>query len=144
MANFLNRLGLPPQQVTAGAASFVQNKARLERESPVGYAELPLETVAMQEIADIIYHELGMTADARKTMPELDFTLDFPSDLKVRLAPLSHLQRIAWLINDLAQIKMYGMNAYYEVQLAIDEGIDASNAAAAKLKVMDVQRTKIR
>lgn len=139
---FLAYLNMTPQQVSEGVVSFLQAQERPKeiRTDDVEVASQELE--AMRQIADIVYREPGVTPNMQKALSNINFAVDFRSDLKMRLAPLSHRKRIAWLINDLAQKTILKGPENFEVQLAIDEGIDASNAAAAKLKEMDGKRDK--
>lgn len=96
---------------------------------------LPIETYALREVADMAYH--GNYANYAKYLSSLNFQSDYPSALKVRLAPLSRADRVKALIQDLATTKYRGVQQNYEIQLADDEGSFAANLATAQLKEMD-------
>ncbi len=58
----------------------------------------------------------------------------------MKLAPLSKEERITMMINDLAHLKGLGSDETLMIQLAIDEGLASSSAAAAMLRNMDEHR----
>ncbi len=75
-------------------------------------------------------------------MSQAQFNLDGRSALKVRLAPLSPPDQIAWLIQDLSKKKYITEDESAEIQLAGDLGPAAGQSAAAKLWDMDQRRDK--
>ena len=94
----------------------------------------------MREIADMVYHQYNPQFISLPDVAALATSLDYPSALKMRLAPLSRAERIRTMITELAQQSKLTINDYFEVQLLADEGLAASPAIVAKLQQMDANR----
>lgn len=140
---FLALAGIAPQEIGTAMSAYTQRKTQVLQKGRREEVRPPQEYFLLHEVADILYQSHIPGTQARQAFPDLDFAADPGSEFKAKLAGMSHKERIAWLVNDLAQKKIWkGADYLYEIQLAVDEGLDASNAAAAKLKEMDGQRTK--
>jgi len=62
--------------------------------------------------------------------------------MKVKIAPLSHPARAGYLAKELSKISYIGDNEAFEMRLAISEGYDGSQAAAAQLREMEPNKQK--
>ena len=95
----------------------------------------PVGVYVMREAADILYQE-GVASSAVETAPP-DYSLDPASALKVRLAPFSHQERVATIIDELASDKVKPGEYKYELQLIGDENMKASRLLGDQLAIMD-------
>ncbi len=90
---------------------------------------------AQQEIGD-----MALRSDpAYLTLPAvkaLDFTLYEGALLKMKVAPMSHEERVKWLVDELSRKKSLRGEDNGMIQLAIDEGLPASHYAVTVLKAM--------
>lgn len=98
------------------------------------------EGFAMRELADMVYEGNYQDYASLPEVSGVDFTRDYCSALKMRLAPLSRQDRIATTIQELSHKMVLKNEDSYEIQLAINEGLPASQAAAMELKKMDKRR----
>lgn len=128
---FCSGLGLSADQLNGATASLQSESSK---------QSLPLQIIALREIADMAY--LGNYNDyaALPAIKQLNFTPDYPSALKIRLAPLTKADRVKTMIDDLAHTQSVGPKQKYEMQLLDDEGVLASRAAAAQLQQMNSHR----
>lgn len=133
---FYHELGLSPAELTSTVSRYRPEQPKASD----SYSLPPLEVYAMRELADIVYMGSYSAYAALPGVADVDFSKDYPSFLKIRLAPLSQELRLSWLINDLAHKKTLGANDSYEMQLAADGGTDASHLAMSKLWEMDNRR----
>jgi len=132
ISTFYSGLGLTPDQLNAATAS-------LQSGSP---KQPGLHLSALREIADMAYHGIYNDYAALPGVKQLNFQQDYPSALKIRLAPLARVDRVNAMIDDLAHTQSIGPKQKYEMQLLDDEGILASHAAAAQLQQMDSHRNQ--
>lgn len=95
----------------------------------------PIGVYVMREAADILYQE-GVASSMVETTPP-DYLLDPASALKVRLAPLSHQNRVTTIIDELASDKVKPGEYRYELQLIGDENMKASRIIGNQLAIMD-------
>jgi hypothetical protein len=137
MRRFLLEIGMTAAQINA-----VAEQPPDERNFAIadGTDFVEPERYVLREIADLVYRNPTGAAAALPEVQALNFAADFPSALKMRLAPLTRAQRVAWLVNDLAHKAILREEVYYEYQLAVDEGPVTSRAIAEKLKEMDAHR----
>ena len=144
---FYTELGLTPADVNAGVLAYISPKTTAEGYTTISSdsGPTPVPVYAIREVADMIYRD-SLTPGVYKDyadLPEVtavDFSKDYASALKVRLAPLSHNERITILITELANKRVLRMEDDYELQLAINEGTSAIPAIAAKLNFMASHR----
>jgi hypothetical protein len=97
----------------------------------------PIGVYAIRELADMIYHGKYEDFASLPDVKNVNFSGDYGSALKLRLAPLSMNQRIDTVINELAHRTVLRFDTDYDIQLAINEGLPASQAAAKKLSEME-------
>ena len=95
---------------------------------------------ALDELADMIYYGDAKVYLSLPDVARLDFSQNYGAALKMKVAAMSHEARVKWLIDDMAGKKSLKWQDDYEIQLAIDEGLPASHAAAAKLHELDKAR----
>ena len=100
----------------------------------------PLGVYAAREIADMIYHGRYEDFAPLPQVKAINFDQDYPSALKVRLAHMPQYSRLTTIIQELSHKTMLSFNDYYAIQLAVNEGPDASEAAASELRKMDNHR----
>lgn len=98
------------------------------------------EGFAMRELADMVYEGNYQDYASLPEVSGVDFTRDYCSVLKMRLAPLSRQDRLRTLIQELSHKTVLKNEDDFEIQLAINEGLAASRAAAAELRKMDMHR----
>lgn len=132
---FYHELGLTPKDV---------NEAVLQHYVRGGTSDgpQPVEVYAMREIADMIYQGPYKNFTTLPIASQVNFQNDYPSELKASLAPLNSSERVQKLVQELAHKSTLGTNDYYDMQLAADEGISASQAVATQLHVMDANRNQ--
>ena len=118
---------VPKQQ---GVGRFVTPVADVATAHPIG-------VYAVRELADIVYHGSYRNFMSLPDITQVNFSGDYPSALKVRLAPLSPPERLNTMIQELAHKKFLTHWDDYEIQLASNEGLTASHAAAAQLTEME-------
>jgi hypothetical protein len=132
---FYTELGVTPGDLNAGAALFRSMSQRATGMHPP-------EIAAPRAVADMVYHgKLEDYVDLPR-VASLNFALDQPSSLKMKLAAMAPADRMYWLISDLADSKTEGDIQYFELQLAADYGIPAADAAIAKLGDMEQHRDR--
>lgn len=130
LADFYAHLHFTPAKINEGVANSQNASQR----------DLPEEVVALRQIADMVYNGQYSDFSSLAGINSLNFQADFPASLKMRLAPLSRTERVKTLIVMLAHTERIVPNVNYELQLAVDEGTLASQAAAAQLQQMDAHR----
>lgn len=128
---FYNALGLSPREIMAG----IENYKKRYYASPEGRRlPIPVEVYALREVADMAYQSQSPAAVSLLNTSPLDFSQDFPSALKMRLAPLSYEVRITALLEALVSTRILATNEEYEMQLLADEGQPAGRAIALRLQ----------
>ena len=132
---FYKELGLTRADLNTAAIAYEGN-SRLGKHSPSA------EVYAMREIADMAYRGSYSDYAVLPAVNQLNFQSDYPSALKIRLAPLTKADRVKTMVDDLAHTQSIGPKQKYEMQLLDDEGILASRAAAAQLQQMDSHRNQ--
>ena len=100
----------------------------------------PLGVFALRELADMIYQENSSAFASLAELTALDFSRDYPCALKLRLAPLSALERLTTLIAELSRRTVVRGETSYDIQLAINAGAAAAAAAAAELDKIAADR----
>lgn len=129
---FYREIGLTPAQINSGTEAF--NRV------PMSGAATPLEVFALRELADMLYMGPYAAYVSVPGIAAIQFTLDYPATLKVKLAGLSDEQRVEWLVTDLAHQKVVANDQNCEQQLTADEGLLASRAIGKQLREMDQHR----
>ena len=137
--NFYQQLHESPMDINASVSAYREN-LKQHPPGPDAVPLIPTELYAMRELADMDYENQSSSFATLPGITQVNFTLDSRSNLKVRLAPLSSPERIAWLIQDLAHKTTLSNDEFAEIQLTGDLGPDAGKAAAAKLQVMEQQK----
>ena len=132
VTRFWTELGLTPSQVVLGASAYHHY-----HEDNKG---LPVEVDAMQELGDMIYH--GGFAVYQPYLRSIDFNQDEGSALKIKIVQLPSGSRLPWMINELAHKANRDLQANLVLQLAVDEGLPASQMAASKLNDMASNRSQ--
>ncbi len=127
---FLQLLNLTPQKINHDVAEYSNSKNTL---FPV-----PLSLTAMGELADMIYHGAYQDYVALPVVQQIDFRLNSATALQMRLAALSHKDRIAAMVKDLSGDRNEYTDA--EVRFAADEGVEAGQEAVAQLSRMAMHR----
>ena len=145
--NFFAQLGLSPFDLNSDLTSYNSPQSTSNPNGKDTYILSnsvkkvhPVGVYATRELADMVYH--GRYEDFA-LLPEVnavDFSQDYASALKVRLAQMPRENRLAAMIQELSHRTSLSFNDYYEIQLAINEGTDASEAAASELRKMDRHR----
>ncbi len=130
---FCSILGLTPSDINAGIKHY-QHQLLTEPQGAGNGTPCPVEVYALREVADMAYQSQSPVAVSLLNTSALDFSQDYPSALKMRLAPLSRQARIAALIASLVSIKILGTNEEYEMQLLADEAQPAGRAIALQLQ----------
>lgn len=105
-----------------------------------GPRDTPVGVYAAGELADMVYHGSYKDFVASPQFAKIGFHGDYQSALKIRLAQFSASERLHIIIEELAHKTALRPEDDYEIQLGINEGLKASQAAAAKLKDMDTSR----
>jgi hypothetical protein len=139
VARFYKELGLTSADLNAALLAFNHPELTASAKGPwtTGLPPLtPIGVYAMRELADMAYDGPYQDYISLPEVARVNFKDDYPSALKMRLAPLSREQRLHTLIEELANKKTLRMDDYYERQLAINEGKAASRLAAQKLQEM--------
>ena len=145
---FYKELGMTPIEMNADLAAyqislnpnFKNAQGEGNRFSIVADAVPPPHPVgvyAVRDLADMVYHGDYNTCISLPEVAQIDFTRDYPSALKMRLAALPSEQRLSVMLQELSHKKNLNHWDNYEIQLASNEGLTASNAAAALLKIME-------
>jgi hypothetical protein len=126
----------------------INKAATINKAQQEGFNKPPIlvEVYALREIADILYGSTLSNAKSVSNINGLDFNLDYPSWLKMKLIGLSSAKRIEWLINDLSHKKALTEKEDYEIQLAVNvrqSGFCTTRAygrAARRVQVRRVRR----
>ena len=140
---FLNELRMSATDLNSSLLAYQQPEVNSEGRTVIrtGAKLKTLGITATDEIADMIYHGSYQDYASLPGVAQINFQADYPAALKMRLAPLTREQRIGTMINDLANKTVMRGEDNYEIQLLVDEGTAASEAAAAKLRQMDANKT---
>lgn len=136
---FYEALGLNPTDVSAGVFRFYSDQRTHPQGGDNGPA-MPVEVYAMREVADMVYRGSYKDFAVLPAVSQLNYSPDYPSALKLRLAPLSESERINMMVQELAKKEKLATNDDYEIQLLADEGLPASHAIAIQLSQMDTDR----
>jgi hypothetical protein len=145
VARFYQELNLSPQDLNAALADFQHNYSGKLHVTLPQATEVGLD--AVDQLADMVYHDAPGVATEYASLPgiaALNFAAQPPAALKMRLAPLSRQERIAAMIHDLTHqtSRIWSPLDNDEVQLLDDEGLEASHAVAAQLKLMEQHRSE--
>ena len=146
---FYQELGLTPADINASVFIY-RNPQTTSEGYGVTFSETqptPVAVYAIREMADMIYRDSlapGVYEGymALPTVAAVDFSQDYASALKMRLAPLTQGERVAMLITELSNKKVLRAEDNYEIQLAINEGVETIPAINMKLKDMDSNRSR--
>lgn len=132
MRGVLAELKLDAAKIKAAIAAYQQDKQRLY------FQQWPVEAYALRQLADIAYLNGYKPDKSAEDINALDFSPVPDAALKMRLAPLSRSQRIAWLVEDVSVKHDYSISGPHEAQLLLNEGADAGRAVAVRLQDMSV------
>lgn len=142
---FYHEIGLSSNSLNAGMVAYhtppTDENGRTWM-SAGGERDHPLEFYAIRELADMVYAGPYHDFASLPEISHVDFSLDYSSALKMRLAPYSREQRISIIISDLSRKTALRGDDSYEIQLAINEGTLASQAVADELQKMDKHRAQ--
>ena len=105
----------------------------------LGPPDPPVTVYAARELSDMLYRGAYASCIGMPELAGIDFESNEEAGLKMRLAPLSDSERLETMINELAHKENLVPSDRYEIQLAADEGLAASQAAAVKLREMMMQ-----
>lgn len=101
-----------------------------------GEYDTPLEVYALQELADMAYRNDAVDYKQLPQLHNVDFSLDPGASLKMQIVLMPKKARVGWMIDTLARKNIRSGTEAMLTQLAVDEGLPASHAAAIKLKEM--------
>ncbi len=132
--HFLSAAGLSAARIRGAAQAYAAQK------KAGGHGPMPFELHALRCAADLVMEASEAGVSNAASLSGLDFSLDYPAQLKVKLAPMSHQERIAWLVELLSKKKAGRWQEDYEMQALADEGLAASQAIIAKLQEMKAHR----
>lgn len=145
-------------EANVSVAQLNDAPARKEQLRTDNEAAKPVTLYVLRELADMIYRKhdaallnyaqlqgvqfgfrpdlpfTSLNAARRAQVDGIRFLVDTPAALKAGLGPLTNQERVNWLIEKLSTAWVMDEDTYYAIQLAIDEGVPASHAAAIKLK----------
>lgn len=134
--NFFQELGETPEGLNTAVAAFhtqERQHAMATRTASEGRSlSPPVELYAMRELADMAYNSEYRGFASLPTVSRVNFGQDKGAALKVRLAPLSRIQRIQTLSNEVGQEVYEDEQARQRSQLLADEGETARPVIAAK------------
>ena len=144
---FFNEIGLSPDSLNSDLVSYNAPQTSTGSDGKTVYVVSsdapkihPKGVFAVREIADIVYH--GRYEDYA-SLPQIQvvrFDQYYPAALKMGLAQVPSENRLAVIVKELSHKTALTFNDYYEIQLAINEGNQASEAAARELRKMDKHR----
>ncbi|MGI4791416.1 MAG: hypothetical protein ACRYFS_21520 [Janthinobacterium lividum] len=129
---FFATLALSPSDLNAGTKHY-QYQLHTEPQGAGNGTPCPVEVYAMRELADMAYQSHAQEFQSIPGVSQVDFSLDYPSALKIRLAPLSDEARINSLIDSLVHARILGPDEDYLMQLLADGDLAASQAIADRL-----------
>lgn len=121
---------LVPRAPSQGRHSFVSLPSDSAPSHPVG-------VYAVRELADMMYHGDYKDAGSLPEVSQVNFASDYPAALKMRLAALPSSVRLNIMLQELSQKTVLTHWDDYEIQLASNEGLTASHAAARLLREME-------
>lgn len=98
------------------------------------------EVFAMRCLAEITCDAIQRGVPRAQTVSGIDFSADFASNLKIRLARMSARQRIDWLIEAIARKRTFTGRDYYLVRALVDEGNEAIDPVTDKLRFLKRNR----
>ncbi len=127
---FLQVLNLTPQKINREVGEYNRRNSTLD--------PAPLALTAMGELADMIYHGVYQDYAALSAVHQIDFRLNPATALQMRLAALSHKDRIVAMVKDLAGDRNLSTDA--EIRIATNEGVEAGQEAVAQLGRMAQNR----
>ncbi len=138
LSNFYHALGLTPSEINTGAAKYRKQYYA----SPEGRRlPLPVEIYAMREVAEMIYTLPLQSSMESANVLGLDFSLDAPSKLKVRLASMPPPQRISTLVDDTTSTVAMSETQDYQLQLLLDNRSSASQVIMQQIKLAEQNET---
>lgn len=141
VARFFQELNLTPDDLNTRPMESLRG---LNIKSEFFATSQPLpntrENFALRELADIVYQGEYEDYASLPQVAQVDFSREPGSALKMRLAPLSRQQRLSTLIRELSHKTVLKDEDNFEIQLAVNEGLPASRAAAVELRKMDTHR----
>lgn len=140
---FLLGLNLAPADLNSALISYRLPEVNKQGRNVVrpGGRQVPLEVMAVEEIADIVYSSPTHSYLGLPEVSQINFQGYYPAALKMRLAPCSRQQRIAIMISDLSTHTVLRGEDDYEIQLLANEGQVASVPVANKLRQMSAERS---
>lgn len=144
ISRFYSELGLTSADVNASVADYYSSlEQQLRTNTYKGSSSLlkPLGLFAMEEIADMVYHGSYSAYSSVPAVTQLNFQLDEASALKMRLAPLPKADRLNTLCNELSLDQTQALFNICKMQLIADEGLEGSQAVAARLRDMDAHQS---
>lgn len=137
---FFAELGISSAHINAGLAAEKAKRSGFVISSAPD--PVSIERYALRALADMAYQGNNPDFAGLPEVSVLRFQEDYPSVLKMRLAPLSREQRIATLVDELSHRKVGKTEIErYDMQLLINEGTAASHAVAAQLVEMQAHRS---
>jgi hypothetical protein len=125
---FLSELKLTPRKLNEQVDAFYHGP--IHRHLPT----LPVR--AMRELADMVFEGPYPSYLHLPAVQATDFSLDYPSELKIQMGRLSPEERDPILINKIAGVHALFGNTTYDAQLLADDGLVANTDIAAKLQDM--------
>lgn len=134
--HFMSAAGLSAARIRGAAQTYAGLKKSGE------HAPVPFELHGLWCVADFVMEAFEAEVPNAAALTELDFSLDYPAQLKVKLALMNHQERIAWLIESLSKKRAGRWQEDYEMQALADEGLNASKAVIAKLREMRTHRNQ--
>ena len=143
---FYKELGLTPNQLNEALDAYYHPPQTVANsQGTPEWVSLPSDTApvhpvgvyAVRELADMMYHGDFKELAALPEVSQINFSGDYPSALKVRLAALPPSERLNTMLQELSQKKVLTHWENYEIQLASNEGLAASDAVATLLKTME-------
>ncbi len=141
ISRFYSVLGLSSTDLNAGVKQY-QHQLLTEPQGAGNGTPVSVEVYAVRELADMAYQRSYQDFLSLPGVSQIDFSLDYPSALKLRLVPLSREARIETLIEALVNTRILGRGEDYDMQLLADEGLAASPAIAAQLNKMKMHRSE--
>lgn len=134
--SFLQELGETPEGLNAAVAVFDTQERQHEvvtQTASEGHSlSPPVELYAIRELADMAYNSEYKGFASLQIVSRVNFGQDKGAALKVRLAPLSRIQRIQTLTSEVGQEAYEDEHARQRSQLLADEGETARPVIAAK------------
>ncbi len=135
VGRFLGVAAVSVNQIHKGASWYASERQAGRYDGPP-----PFEVRVLRGAAEIAEEAYQKGVQDAFTVAGLDFSRDYPAQLKVKLSQMSRQQRIEWLVESLSQKRVLRAENYYDLQALADEGESASKAIIAKLREMKAHR----